>query len=74
MIGEWAIDGVFIPRLLVVLVFAFAASLLLRRILRWFHLYRFIWHAGLFDTAVFVGLAWLIASVSVGVTYYGIAN
>ena len=74
MIGEWTIDGVFIPRLLVVLVFAFTASLLLRRTLRWFHLYRFIWHAGLFDTAVFVGLAWLIASVSVGVTYYGIAN
>ena len=74
MIGESAIDGVFIPRLLVVFVFAFAASLLLRRTLRWLHLYRFIWHAGLFDTAVFVGLAWLIASVSVGVTYYGIAN
>ena len=68
MIGEWAIDGVFIPRLLVVLVFAFAASLLLRRTLRWLHLYHFIWHAGLFDTAVFIGLAWLIASVSVGVT------
>ena len=68
MIGEWAIDGVFIPRLLVVFVFAFAASLLLRRILRLLHLYRFIWHAGLFDTAAFVGLAWLIASVSIGVT------
>lgn len=68
MIGEWAIDGVFIPRVLVVFLFAFAASLLLRRILRSLHLYRFIWHAGLFDTAVFVVLAGLIAKLSVGVT------
>jgi hypothetical protein len=74
MIGEWAIDGVFIPRVLLVFVLAFAASLVLRRTLRSLHLYRFIWHAGLFDTAVFVALAWLIARVSVGVTYYGIAN
>lgn len=74
MIGEWSIDGVFIPRVLVVLLLAFAASLLLRRTLRSLHLYRFVWHAGLFDTSVFVVLAWLIAKVSVGVTYYGIAN
>ena len=74
MIGEWAIDGVFIPRVLVVFGLAFAASLLLRRTLRSLHLYRFIWHAGLFDTAVFVVLSWLIARVSIGVTYYGIAN
>ena len=74
MIGELAIDGVFIPRVLVVLALAFAVSLLLRRILRSLHLYRFIWHAGLFDTAVFVVLAELIAKVSIGVTYYAIAN
>jgi protein AaeX len=74
MIGECVIDGVFIPRVLVVLMLAFATSLLLRRALRSFNLYRFIWHAGLFDTAVFVALAGLIARVSVGVTYYGIAN
>jgi hypothetical protein len=74
MIGEWVIDGVFIPRVLVVLLFAFAASLPLRRTLRAFNLYRFIWHAGLFDTAVFVVLAWLTAEATVGVTSYAIAN
>ena len=74
MIGEWAIDGVFIPRVLIVFLFAFAASLVLRRILRSLHLYRFIWHAGLFDTAVFVALSWLIARGSIGVTLYEIAN
>jgi protein AaeX len=67
MIGESIIDGVFIPRVLVVFVLAFAASLLLRRSLRFFNVYRFIWHAGLFDTAIFVALAGLIARASIGV-------
>jgi len=67
MIGETAFDGVFIPRVLLVFVLAFAASLLLRRTLRLFNVYRFIWHAGLFDTAIFVVLAWLLASVSIRV-------
>ena len=68
MIGELAIAGVFIPRVLVEFGLAFAVSLLLRWILRSLRLYRFIWHAGLFDTAVFVALASLIASAGVGFT------
>jgi len=67
MIVESIIDGVFIPHVLVVFVLAFAASLLLRRALRLFNVYRFIWHAGLFDTATFVALAWLITRASIGV-------
>jgi hypothetical protein len=74
MIGEFVIDGVFIPRVLIVFLLAFAVSLLIRRALRSFNLYRFIWHAGLFDTALFFVLAWLIAEATVGVTSYGIAN
>jgi len=74
MIGESVIDGVFIPRVLIVFLLAFAVSLLIRRALRSFNLYRFIWHAGLFDTALFFALAWLIAEATVGVTSYGIAN
>ena len=69
MIGEVAIDGVFIPSVLVAFLLAFVVSLLLRRTVRSLHLYRFIWHAGLFDAAVFVTLAWLIARVSVGFTF-----
>jgi len=74
MIGESIIDGVFIPRVLVVFLLAFAVSLLIRRALRAFNLYRFIWHAGLFDIALFFALASLIAEATVGVTSYGIAN
>jgi hypothetical protein len=72
MIGEAYIAGVFIPRLILVLLLAFAASLLLRRILRWLRLYRYIWHAALFDIAVFVVLSWLIASATAGYTPYGV--
>jgi hypothetical protein len=74
MTGESFIDGVFIPNALLVFVLAFAASLVLRLLLRSFKGYRFIWHAGLFDTAVFVVLAWFIAEVTVGGNFHGIAN
>jgi hypothetical protein len=67
MTGEFAIDGVFVPRVLIEFALAFGVSLLLRRMLRWFRLYRFVWHAGLFDTAVFVVLAWTIAKVGAGI-------
>jgi protein AaeX len=72
MIGEAQIAGVFIPRLILVFLLAFAASLLLRRILRWLHVYRYVWHAALFDIAVFVVLSWLIAAGTTGVTPYGV--
>ena len=72
MIGEAYIGGVFIPRLIWVVLLAFAASLLLRRILRWLHLYRFVWHPALFDIAVFVILSWLIAAATAGLTPYGV--
>ena len=72
MIGEWDIDGVFGPRILLVFLFAFAASLVLRRLLRRLHCYRYVWHAALFDIAVFVILAWLIALATVGLTPYGV--
>ena len=74
MIGESVIDGVFVPRVLIVFLLAFAVNLLIRRVLRSFNLYRFIWHAGLFDTAVFFIVAWVVAEATVGVTSYGIAN
>lgn len=72
MIGEAHIGGVFIPRLILVFLLAFAASLVLRRLLRWLHAYRYIWHAALFDIAVFVILSWLIAAATTGLTPYGV--
>lgn len=61
MIGEADLHGVFIPHLLILTVVAFLISLPVRWVLRRASLYRFVWHAGLFDTALFVVILWLIA-------------
>ena len=57
MIGEYEIGGVFIPVALASGVAGFVLSLLARRVLRTSGAYRVIWHAGLFDVAMFV-LLW----------------
>ena len=64
MIGETQIDGVFIPSLLVLGGAAFIATLALRSILRRLHFYRLVWHAGLFDTALYVVVLWVAALVT----------
>ena len=64
MIGETDIHGVFIPNLLLLSVGAFFVTLVLRTILQRLHLYRFIWHAGLFDTALYVVVLWVAALVT----------
>jgi hypothetical protein len=64
MIGEADFDGVFVPYLLVLAVLAFCAFLPVRWILRRLHLYRFVWHAGLFDTALFLVILTVLALVT----------
>ncbi len=61
MIGEVETSGVFIPVALVAGILAFIATLVLRRTLRIANAYAFVWHAGLFDVAMFVVLWWLVA-------------
>lgn len=61
MIGEVVLSGVFIPAALLSGTIAFAASLVMRRVLRVAGAYAFVWHAGLFDVSMFVVLWWLIA-------------
>ena len=73
MIGEWNIGGVFIPTLLVIAVISFVLSLFLTATFRRYQLYRFVWHAGLFDVAVFVVITWLISTISSGLQPYGFA-
>ena len=73
MIGEMDIAGVFIPRLLIAAIIAFVISLVVRRLLRGLGFYRFVWHAGLFDTAMFVVVWWLVAMATINLTPYGSA-
>jgi hypothetical protein len=65
MIGESDIDGVLFPALLILGASAFLITLALRVLLRRLHFYRFVWHAGLFDTALFVVILWIAAFVTV---------
>ena len=64
MIGELDIGGVFVPSLLVAAMIAFCLSTVVRLGLRRLQLYRFVWHAGLFDVALFVVLLWVTAVVT----------
>ncbi|PIB91195.1 DUF1656 domain-containing protein [Caulobacter sp. FWC2] len=63
MIGEFAIDGVFLSSVLVSAVIALAASFVLRRALSRVGAYRFVWHPALFDTALFVILWAVVVTV-----------
>jgi hypothetical protein len=68
MIGETNLFGVFLPTLLIVAVLAFALTLLLKWALRRLNFYRLVWHAGLFDTGLFVVTWWLVAMSTTGLT------
>lgn len=63
MIGEFAIDGVFLSSVLVSALIALAASFVLRRVLSKVGAYRFVWHPALFDTALFVILWAVVVTV-----------
>ena len=65
MIGETAIHGVFVPNLLLLGAGAFLVTLVLRAVLHRVHFYRFVWHAGLFDTALYVVILWVAALLTV---------
>jgi hypothetical protein len=64
MIGELDIGGVFVPSLLVAALIAFCMTSVVQLGFRRLHLYRFVWHAGLFDVALFVVLLWVAAIVT----------
>ena len=73
MIGEIEIHGVFIPTLLVLGIGAFIVTLVLRVILQRLNFYRFVWHAGLFDTALYVVILWAVALVTLPASSPGIS-
>jgi hypothetical protein len=61
VIGEFDLDGVFLPPVLVSAVIALGLSLVVRRLLVLFRAYRIVWHPALFDAALFV-ILWAVAS------------
>ena len=69
MTGEVEMGGVFFPIALVTGAAAFLVTILARRGLRLAGAYKWIWHAGLFDVAMFVVLWW--GAVFLGSKLYG---
>ena len=74
MIGEAEFDGVFIPYLLILAVAAFLALVPIRWVLRRVQFYRFVWHAGLFDTALFVVILWIVAGATMRIGAGGLGS
>jgi len=64
MTGELDIYGVFIPALLAWAILGFIASLIVRRLLAWLGLYRYVWHRPLFDIALLVVLIWTVVVIA----------
>jgi hypothetical protein len=64
MIGESNIAGVFIPSLLFAALIAFCLTTVVRWGFRGLRLYRFVWHAGLFDVALYIVMLWATAVVT----------
>ncbi|MBB3593949.1 hypothetical protein FHX08_004352 [Rhizobium sp. BK529] len=54
MPAEFDVYGVYVPRLLVLMVLSFLLIIVVRRILAWLGAYSLVWHRGLFDLALYV--------------------
>ncbi|MEZ2131566.1 MULTISPECIES: DUF1656 domain-containing protein [unclassified Sinorhizobium] len=54
MPAEFDIYGVYVPRLLILMLLTFLVSIVIRRGLAWIGAYRLVWHRGLFDLALYV--------------------
>lgn len=64
MPAEFDLYGVYIPRLLVLMLVTLFVVIVLRRLLAWAGAYILVWHRGLFDLALYVLLLGAVSSVS----------
>lgn len=46
--------GVFIPRLLILMLVALVINIVLRKVLSFLRFYALVWHRGLFDLALYI--------------------
>ena len=56
MIGELDISGIFLPTVLVMMVFTYGLFLFLHGVLNRLHFYRLVWHRALFNVALYAVL------------------
>ncbi len=58
------IYGVYVPRLLGLMLITFFISILVRKGLSWMRFYTLVWHRGLFDIALYVILLGGVSSLT----------
>lgn len=64
MPAEFDLYGVYVPRLLVLMLVTLLAVIPLRRLLARIGAYALVWHRGLFDLALYVLLLGAVSSLS----------
>lgn len=64
MPAEFDLYGVYVPRLLVLMILTLVLTNIARRALSWCGAYVFVWHRGLFDLALYVLLLGALSSLS----------
>ncbi|MGO7419619.1 DUF1656 domain-containing protein [Rhizobium ruizarguesonis] len=62
MPAEFDFYGVYVPRLLVLMILSFMLVILIRRSLSWLGAYSLVWHRGLFDLSLYVLLLGAVSS------------
>lgn len=62
MPAEFDLYGVYVPRLLVLMLLTLLVTNLTRRALSWCGAYSLVWHRGLFDLALYVLLLGALSS------------
>jgi len=68
MPADFDIYGVYVPRLLVLMLLALVLIIALRRALAWIGAYSLVWHRGLFDLALFVLVLGAVSSFARWIT------
>ena len=64
MPAEFDLYGVYVPRLLVLMLLTFGLVIVVRRILAWLGAYSLVWHRGLFDLSLYVLLLGAVSSLT----------
>ena len=62
MPAEFDLYGVYVPRLLVLMLLSLVLIIVLRRVLARLGVYSLVWHRGLFDLALYVLLLGAVSS------------
>lgn len=68
MPADFDVYGVYVPRLLVLMLLTLALIIVLRRGLAWIGAYSLVWHRGLFDLALFVLVLGAVSSLARWIT------